>query len=221
MYSFMTNPQAFSRQGWDITLQWMESWRGWSHSVGCHYTRRSHEPHLAPGDHVLAMSKLTAHSLGKVQWHFDDDRGKQAQQLVQVWWSPVQLDVTMWCSVNLHNQLLLLCHYAWQGWGTAVASEPHLLSCLCVCCVSTLSQPHKFGVWMHPSGRHRWQRCHHQTEVSSSRVVFSLAGSLADKQDVTLAWRPSVAVCDVFTIYIMDLHCKKKKNIWRHLKWQW
>lgn len=74
-----------------------------------------------------------------------DDRGKQAQQLVQVWWCPVQLDVTMWCSVNLHNQLLLLCHYAWQGWGTAVASEPHLLSCLCIwaalLCVDTTDTP--------------------------------------------------------------------------------
>lgn len=69
-------------------------------------------------------------NLGKMHWYFIDDRRKQAQQLVQVWRCPVQLDVTMRCSQTPHNQLLLLCHYAWQGRGTAVASEPHLLSCL-------------------------------------------------------------------------------------------
>lgn len=42
---------------------------------------------------------------------------------------PVQLDVTIVDSLNRLNRLLSLCHYASQGWGTAVASVPRLLGC--------------------------------------------------------------------------------------------
>lgn len=121
-----------------------------------HITHREHF-YLAPGDQVLIVSNPQfVHNLGKVHWRCVDDRGKQTEQLVQVWWCPVQQDVTMWCSVkNLRNQLLLLCHYAWQGWGTAVASEQHSPGCLCVksapLCASSPARPVRL---MHPSGRH-------------------------------------------------------------------
>lgn len=131
MYSFMTKPQAFLAHDRRKTKKCMillhcdSLWETFRFNLLTNL--------LIVGLGICIMSKLQlTHKLGKVHGYFVDDRGKQTQQLVQVWWRLVQLDVTMWCSVNQHNQLPLLCHYVWQGWGTAVASEPHLLGCLCV-----------------------------------------------------------------------------------------